>query len=64
MDKQKETKITKEKPLKIPLPFKEALAALLATKPSKEKPKEHEKLEQKNPVIRLGFLIDSRSNFA
>jgi len=35
MESEKETKITSEKPVKIPLPFKEALEGLLSTKPPK-----------------------------
>jgi hypothetical protein len=39
MTKEKEPKTTNEKPVKIPLDFKEALAALLNIKPHKEKAK-------------------------
>jgi hypothetical protein len=43
MTKTQETKVTNEKPVKIPLDFKEALAALLKTKPSVETPKPKKK---------------------
>jgi len=35
-DKKDQKKITNEKPVKIPLSFKEALKGLLSTKPPKE----------------------------
>lgn len=41
--KNKEDKITSEKPVKIPLDFKEALAALLKTKPEPKTKKKKEK---------------------
>ena len=43
--KNEDKKTTNEKPVKIPLNFKEALAALLKTKPE---PKEKKKKEKKN----------------
>ena len=49
MNKKSEAKITNEKPVKIPLPFKKALAGLLAIKPPKEKPKEQDNQKQEKP---------------
>ena len=37
MSTKEEMKVTNEKPVKIPVPFKDALTALLATKPEEKK---------------------------
>lgn len=47
---KRSNKTTNEKPVKIPLDFKDAVAALLKVKPPpKEKPKEQDEQEQKKP---------------
>lgn len=47
MTKKEEKKVTSEKPVKIPLDFKEAIRALLNTKPPQKKKKRVKSKTQK-----------------
>jgi len=64
MAQKTEAKTTNEKPVKIPFPFEKALAGLLAINRPKKGQKSKKIKNKKNPVIRLGFFLDSIPRFA